>query len=190
MRVVAETPAACGSGRRSDLPGVYVDAINGLLVATDVYSEQTAKLIEIALKDSLLWKTHVGWRPVADLGSYVEVSYTLLGLGGGVSGEDALIAGAELPAVGGAEKPSYSIGSATHLIGVEAGYLFELDSGLTLRAGMGLSITLDADFQVEARGGVAGREAVERGSKDYLDRVFERWVHPPTFGFAAGYRFL
>ncbi|MEZ4465330.1 MAG: hypothetical protein R3F43_12840 [bacterium] len=31
--------------------------------------------------------------------------YTLLGLGGGVSGEDALIAGAELPAVGGAESP-------------------------------------------------------------------------------------
>lgn len=190
-KVIAEAPNRIRFGTSVGyLPGPYVDLINGLLVSTDVYTEETADLIEVALKNSLLWRTHVGWRPVADLGSYVELNYTLMGLGGGVSDEDAVTAGTELtPPLDGGDA-AFKLDSATQMVGVEAGYVWELDSGLTLRAGMGLSVTLNADFTVEATGGEVGKEQIEKASKDYLDGIFERWVHPPYFAFAAGYRFL
>lgn len=192
VKAIVEAPRRIRFGTSVGyLPGAYVDVINGLLTSTEVYTDETAELIEVALKNSLLWKTHVGWRPVADLGSYVELSYTLMGLGGGVSDEDAVTGGTELdaPPLRG-DGAKFNIDSATHMAGVEAGYVWELDSGVTLRAGMGMSITLSANFEVEATGGEAGKEAIETGAKDYLDSVFERWVHPPYVALAAGYRFL
>ncbi len=191
-KLIVEGPRRIRAGTSVGwMPGAYVDMINGLMVATDVYTEETADLIDVALNNSLLWRTHVGWRPVEDLGSYVEVSYTLMGLGGGVSGEDALTSGADLPPpVASDTEAEFNLDSATHMMGVEAGYVWEWDSGITLRAGMGLLVTLDANFGAEATGGEAGKEEVEGATEDYLDGIFERWVHPPYFAFAAGYRFL
>src|SRR5437868_4513066 len=45
------------------LPGGYVDVINGILVAADAYTNSDADLIQTALKSSLIWRIHVGWRP-------------------------------------------------------------------------------------------------------------------------------
>lgn len=190
-RLVVETPRRLRAGTSVGyLPGPYVDVINELLVSTEVYSQETADLIKIALQNSLLWRAHVGWRPVADLGTYVELSYTWMGLGGGVSGETDLTSGTELsPPVSGTEA-EFNLDSSIHMAGVEAGYVWEWDSGLTLRAGMGIAVTLDANFTAEARGGEAGKEQVEKAAKDYLDSVFERWVHPPYVALAVGYRFL
>lgn len=191
VKLSAEAPNRLRFGTSAGwLPGPYVDVINDLLVATESYSEQTATLIEVALTDSLLWRVHAGWRPVAELGSYVEVHYTLMTLGGGVSDQDALVEGVELRPPSGGSSAEFQLDSVTHMVGAEAGYRWEWDSGLTLRAGVGLSITLASDFKTEATGPAPGQRAVEDGSKAYLDRIFERWVHPPYVALAVGYRFL
>jgi len=190
-RVVVETPRRLRAGfSLGYLPGPYVDVINGLLVGSEVYSDETAHLIEVALRNSLLCRLHAGWRPVPDLGSYVELSYTWMGLGGGVSGEDAVARGIGGTPPTSGTGPEFNLDSSTHMLGVEAGYLWEWEGGLTLRAGMGMLVTVDANFTAEARGGEVGKEEIERAAKDYLDGVFERWVHPPYIALAAGYRFL
>ena len=67
------------------LPGGYVDAINGFLVAVGAYSQQTADMIAAALKSSFVWRVHGGWRPFKRRGAYFEAGYGLVTLGGGLS---------------------------------------------------------------------------------------------------------
>ena len=191
-RVLAEGPHRLRFGTSLGyLPGPYLDAINEAMVAVEGYSEPTAKLISVALQSSLLWRAEAGWRPVADLGTYVEFQYTFMGLGGGLGSESLVVGGAELDApMRGRDANGFDLGSAIHMVGLEAGYTWEFDSGLTLRAGLGFELTLAASFDVTARQAGPGTDLIEKGAKDYLDQVFVEWVNTPHVAVAAGYRFF
>lgn len=173
------------------LPGPYLDAINAAMVKVEAYGDLTADLIGVALQDSLLWRTQVGWRPVADLGTYLDLQYTFMGLGGGLGSESLVVGGSELePPPGGPTEDAFDIGAAVHLIGLEAGYTWVFETGWTLRAGLGFELTVAADFDVRSREPGPGSEQIEKGAKDYLDQVFVEWVNTPHVAMAAGYRFF
>jgi hypothetical protein len=53
------------------LPAAYIDLINAVVVAADGYDKQTADLVSDALQNSLVWRLHVGFRPLADYGWYL-----------------------------------------------------------------------------------------------------------------------
>ena len=47
------------------LPPAYVEVVNDTAVELRAYGRNEADLIENSLKNSLVWRTHVGWRPFA-----------------------------------------------------------------------------------------------------------------------------
>ena len=65
------------------LPEPYVALINEVVVAAGGYDESTAAVVESALASSLVWRSQVGWRPLADWGLYFDAGYSLATLGAG-----------------------------------------------------------------------------------------------------------
>jgi len=57
------------------LPNAYVNAANSALVASNLYDAQTAELLHDALKNSLVLRTHLGWRPFPRAGFFVQAGY-------------------------------------------------------------------------------------------------------------------
>ena len=198
VRLLAESPGRLRLGTSVGfLPDPYLDSINFIVVEAEVYNAQVADLIAVALKNSFLWKSYLGWRPVADLGSYVELQYTVMGLGGGLSDEELVVTATEAEVQDGTKlsrEPNVSLDSTIHMIGVEAGYQWEFDSGLTLRTGLGFALTMKASFDVVVEGEGAQRAAsrfnasLEEGTETYLKEVFIEWVHTPFVALSAGYR--
>lgn len=72
------------------LPSAYVDVLNEVLVSANAYNQSTADLIRVALKDSLVVRMRLGWRPFSDHGFYFMGGYGFAALGGGVSGIELL----------------------------------------------------------------------------------------------------
>ena len=66
------------------MPQKYIAGTN-TLVTTFVpsYTPETAQLVEDTIQNSLVWRTHLGWRPSLDSGFYTRLGYTLFALGGG-----------------------------------------------------------------------------------------------------------
>jgi hypothetical protein len=141
-RISAEAPFRLrASTALGYLPGSYVDVINTWMVQTGAYSEDTATLVRQAVQNSLVWRTHVGFRPFPKLGLYADAGYTFIGLGGGASAGQVIAAltGATLPP-GGPMDPStqtFSLTSTVHLLDVEIGWQFLLMEHLVLRAAVG-----------------------------------------------------
>ena len=178
------------------MPGGYVQLINAVLVDAGAYPDATADLIESTLKESLVWRTHVGWRPFSDHGFYFEVGYTLVTLGGAATGQELLagIVGASAPA-GAGESRDYDVASTLHLFDFELGWEWVLWDALTLRAAIGLIATVAASSTVEARFDVvpALRGAVdsfERFSESYLVDTYTSYVFSPVASVGLGYRFF
>ncbi|MBS2026352.1 MAG: hypothetical protein JST54_00490 [Deltaproteobacteria bacterium] len=63
------------SGEVGVLPGAYVDAANGALEAGGLYDSNTGTLLREALKDSVLWRAHLGWRPFPGSGFFFQGGY-------------------------------------------------------------------------------------------------------------------
>lgn len=177
------------------LPGAYVDLINAVMVAADAYDQDTADLIRAALKNSLIWRIHLGWRPFANYGFYFEVGYGLAALGGGLGGEQliSVATGVKPPSMGPANR-QYHINSILHMIDVEIGWRWLLWRGLSLRAAIGFAGTLDAHTTVtpdynpmpmakQAEAAFCAKSAA------YLDDIYTSYVFAPVVSVGLGWRF-
>lgn len=181
------------------LPGAYVDVINEVAIAAGGYDDTTAEVIGSALSESLVWRTHVGWRPFADYGLAFDAGYTLAALGGGLTGGALLAAviGQEPPEPpGGASDRSYSVASALHLIDVEIGWEWFVWEGLWLRAALGGSFTVasattvEPDFDPQTPAGARAVSAFASFGEAYLDDIYTSYVHTVVISVGAGYRFF
>ena len=103
------------------VPGVYVDTINAFLVGIGAYNHDTANLIKSALDNSLIWRTHVGWRPWSRHGFYGMAGYGLVTLGGGATGSEIIEAatGKSLPATDTTMARSFTCTSTLHMLDAE-----------------------------------------------------------------------
>jgi hypothetical protein len=173
------------------MPPGYVDLLNGVIVGFGGYDDTTAALVDAALKNSLVWRTHVGWRPL-DAGWFVESGYGLATLGGGIGASEIVEAATGEDygeSVGGY---GFDIRTSAHMIDVVTGW--EQHFGrVIIRADIGGSFTVDArsrverDFPATRRSGIA--DAVETGAEEYLNTTLKRWGHSPTLGLAVGVEF-
>lgn len=176
------------------LPGFYVDAINGILVGVGAYGQNTADMIRSSLKSSLIFRTHLGWRPIKRRGFYFEVGYTLATLGGGATTSDVVVlfTGLPLPLSGDGNK-DYTLTSMVHMIDAEVGWMWLPWRGLTLRAAIGFAGTVAAKSKIE-RADQQPMNAVEdmfaRSGEEKLDKTYTSYVFAPTFTFAIGWRFF
>ena len=180
------------------LPSGYVDAINGILVGVGAYSASTAELIASTLDDSLVLRAHVGWRPLADYGFYIDVGYGYLGLGGSTAGGALLsgILGVPLPqARVAAQARDFDAASDVHMVDVEVGYEWAFWNALVVRVALGFAGTVAADAAVRAKFEVVRTFELsiaefERYAEDYLEETFTSYVFTPVVTVAVGYRFF
>lgn len=168
------------------LPRFYVDGINEIAEATGAYDEQVGQVIEDSLASSLVWRTHVGWRPIAGL--YLEGGFGLVTLGGGASEAQviALAFGIDTPFD---PRARYEVDVSLFMLDLEVGYEFWVADRLSIRLGAGAATTVGASASVERQ----GREELlgmifARIAEAELEDIAERYVHTPTLTVAVGWR--
>lgn len=194
-RIVVEGPLRLRLGTSLGvLPGPYVDLINDVVVAAGGYDESTAKLIRQSLKQSLVWRLHLGWRPFKDYGFYFEFGYGLVTLGGGVETEELITAvtGSQPPRDDPTTERTYDITSTLHMLDVKIGWQWMLWEVLILRAAIGFAGTLGARSEVAPAYRPIAQRAVGAftdAAEKYLNSIYTNYVFTPVASLALGYRF-
>ena len=171
----------------------YVQAGNGIATAAGLYDQRKADFIENAVKNSVAWRTHLGWQPFATSGFYVEAGYGLLALGGQTNPEEALTSLLYLDPPGGeATERQYRVRALVHQLDLELGWRWKLAEHWSLRAGLGGTVTLDSNSRVEPQEGPGDSllvEAFSRLAENKIDTTFERYGYLPTLSLSVGYTF-
>lgn len=135
-QVVAELPYRIQLiGEIGWLPGPYVDLINVTAEAFGAYDDATSDLIKSAIKNSLVLRPSIGWRPLERYGWEVMGGYTLVFLGGGVSALDIIEAatGNQYNAQG-TEVP---LSATVHCFHLATGYRWIVHDHWVIRASVG-----------------------------------------------------
>jgi hypothetical protein len=176
------------------LPPAYLRLANDVAVGMGAYERRVADLIEDSLKNSLVWRTHVGWRPFPGAGFYVEGGYGMVALGGESNPEEVLVSLTGIDPPGGEEVLNrvYRVRSVLHMLDVELGWRWGLGSGWTARTALGAAFTLDSNSRVEPQFEPSNPllvTAFSRLAEGYLDRTFEKYVKLPVVSFSIGYAF-
>lgn len=185
------------------LPGGYVDVINAVVVSAGGYDDATADVIRSALASSLIWRTHVGWRPLARRGWYFEGGYGLVTLGGGITGQDALVllTGGTAPNGGGGGGNggavlAYDVRSTLHMVDFETGWRWLLwRDRIVLTAAVGFAGTVGAKTVLEPKDAspltdtAALKTLVDEGEA-YLDDIYTSYVFATVATVGVGYRFF
>jgi len=185
------------------MPGFFVDVINSTALAFDAYGEDTASLVRASLRDSLVWRLHIGLRPLEDQGLYVEVGYGLVTLGSFVRGDNIVtVLEDEDREQMTLAYPSfeadmalgrYDVLSTLHMFDVELGWRWVLDSGWSFRVAFGLAATVYGHTTVDPVSTVLPDEVdsvVTRGTQQHLDTIYRKHVHTPVFSLGVGHRFF
>ncbi len=194
--LVVETPSRLRIGNSLGvMPGAYVDLINDTATSFEWYGDATAAIIEAVVEDALVWRSHLGWRPFAERGFYVETGYTFVGLSGGTVDESLLVeATGEKPPSrpSGGSKFEFEAEAAMHMIDVELGWQWNVWEAVWLRTALGGAFTLSSSAKVERQfdaPAAAAWDAFEDESEAYLVDTFESYGHTAVFSVAAGWRF-
>ncbi len=183
------------------LPGGYVDVINAVVVAAGGYDDATADVIRSTLASSLVWRTHLGWRPLSKRGWYFEGGYGLVTLGGGITGQEAivLLTGGTAPTGGGGGGNTllnYDVRSTLHMLDVETGWRWLVwRDRIVLNAALGFAGTVASKTTLEPRDPspltdtMALRTLANEGEA-YLDDIYTDYVFTPVVTVGIGYRFF
>lgn len=181
------------------LPGPYVDAINAFVTGVGGYSDATADLVKAALTSSLIWRTHVGYRPFASLGLYVEGGYGFVGLGGSATAAALIsgVTGRPLPEDANprndGQPREFDVRSALHMLDVEVGYDFAVAPHLQLRVALGGAFTVASSTSIEPKFATAGSgrglEAFIASGEQYLDDTYTSYVFTPVLSASGAYAF-
>lgn len=176
------------------LPRPYLDGINAAAVEFGWYDRDEAELIGAALEDSLVWRTHLGWRPWADHGFFFTAGYGFIGLGGALTGTEVLTAlYGVAPPFG--DEIQVNAAAALHTASATVGWEWTVKRHFLVRAELGGSYTADAIARVEPDEETGFRfldEPIERAAEDtaeWLEGELEQHVHTPTVGLGVGWRF-
>lgn len=178
------------------MPQPYSNTINSFLVDLNVYDAQVGTLITTALSHSFVWRTHLGWRPFASLGLYIDAGYGLVSLGGGLSSQDAVQAGTTARAQASATSSSneLNINSTLHMIDVEIGYGFVFWRHFVVRVALGGAFTVGASTSITStRAATQNSRAFQTfaaAAADYLNGTYKSYVFSPVATLALGYRFF
>jgi hypothetical protein len=192
-RVLVEGPARLRlSSGLGVLPSPYVDLINDFVVAIGGYNQQTANLIASSLSSSLVWRTHLGWRPFPRAGFVFDVGYGLVTLGGGVNAADAIAAAAGRNAPAKPGGATYNVASTLQMIDADLGWEWKLlGDHLVVEAALGFSGTLAASTSATPQGSQSRlKDAFGEEASNYLDGLYTSYVFTPVATVAVGYRFF
>lgn len=176
------------------LPGPYVDTINTSLVALGAYSQDVANVISATLSSSLVWRTHVGYRPFRCHGFYAMVGYGYVGLGGGATAAELIEAatGKQLPTPDRAQPREVAVHSTLDMVDVEVGWEWRLPHRIEVRAALGGAFTFAASTTITpdyTPANPAATQAFNNAAAAYLDNEYTSYVFTPVITVNAGYLF-
>lgn len=177
------------------MPVAYVDAINAVAIDQAWYDATTADIVSATLENAVVIRNHLGWRPFPKLGFQVEFGYGWVGLGGGLTGSEFLgiVLETEVPEELLSDR-AIDASATLHMADVVVGWNQPIWKGLFLRVDLGAAFTVAAEttltpaFDVPfwADDFVGG---YTDAGEQKLDEVFLTYVHLPTIGIFAGWRF-
>ena len=175
------------------MPEAYIGLVNQAVVDLGGYSPDTGSVVTSTLKDSLVWRMHAGWTPSPSEGIYVSFGYTLVTLGGGVSGEKLLNLATEETLDDASAAHVYSVDSTLHMLDAEIGWRVTLLGTYTFRVAAGFSGTVNATTRVAPKFAPIGDTATKasaftRSVGAFLDDTYQRNVFTPTLSLAFGIR--
>jgi hypothetical protein len=195
-RVGAEMPGRVRlSTSLGILPGPYVDAINGIVVATGAYGRDEADLVSNTLSTSLVWRTHVGWRPIASAGFYVDAGYGLVALGGGGTAAEIIAGLTDRDVPPGAGQLPISAKSTLHMLDVEVGWRFPIGPHFAAWTALGGAFTLGSSTRLtpdatnDPRIDQAARAIADAGARR-LDDIYTSYVFTPVLSLGVAYVFF
>ena len=222
LEAVTDFPLQLGAAFRVEAPGGfqfgtsvgvlpmgYVDVINALAISTDAYQQETADLVRESLRESLVLKLNVGYRPIADEGFYLDGGYGLVTLGSLVNGQTIMgipdprfqqlivnleeQTGLNMDSVMAANR--YKIDSTLHMLNAEVGYRLRFGDGWTARFALGAAFTVYGMTSVKARAAYVGEgwraeynDELMASTKGYLDSLYTESVHTIIVTVALGHR--
>lgn len=177
------------------LPRPYLDVINNTAVANGWYKEKDADLIDAALKNAVVLRTHLGWRPFPKLGLQFEVGYSWIGLGGGLTGGELLEAetGYDLSYFFG-DNYNFSAKAELHRVEASLGWEHVIAKHLLIRWDIGGSYTFQAAAKVEHEFETSWPftgpiQDLEDEAEEKLETILEKHVHTPILALGVGWRF-
>lgn len=176
------------------MPRAYADVLNDTLVELEAYDEPTGDLISASLRNALVWRTHVGWRPFQG-GFFFSGGYTLITLGGGLTGAEALAAatGVEVPPAA-AELLDIKAASTLHQVSAELGWRWTVRERFGIEAVLGGFYTFSNSTRItsESLPAVLERELepLFTAGEAYLDDRLERYAHAGYVGLRFDYEFF
>lgn len=175
----------------------YVEVINAIARGFDAYQQETADLVLASWRDALVWRMHLGWRPLDDLGLYVEAGYGFVTLGSVVAGRDLVTVLddeiRELIDEQVLEYARYGVTSSLHMLDLEVGWRWVLEDGWYFRVALGFAATLAGQTDIEPAGGGSASEqdrVIAEGVSTHLNGIYRAHVHTPVISAALGIRFF
>jgi hypothetical protein len=180
------------------MPEPYSNTIVDLMGAFGVLTSTEENLLKLAIQNSFVAHFGAGWRPFTKLGLELTVGYTLIAVGGAVSGADVIQAYLEsknssdtLPADANHGVP---LSATLHNFQANVGWRFLLlGDRLVLRASLGYIQTLASSVGVSASAPRPGEQfVVNRVNSDIsndLGPYFAEYAKAPLVGLTLAYRF-
>ncbi len=176
------------------MPSVYLDSINAVAVSAGWYDALTADLLTLAMENSLVWTTRVGWRPMEERGLYVQGGYNLVTLGGGLSGVELVsaVTGQSLPSDAGVGR-TMNVESTAHMLNLEVGWEWTVFQNGLVRSGLGGAFTVGSNTEISPNWTPRPRiqpavETLTSGGETYLTSVIQDYVHTVVITISAGWQ--
>jgi len=180
------------------LPDPYLKLINTTMTGFDVYSDDIATLIETIMRGALVVRGELGMRPFAERNYVFSAGYLFAGLAGGTTDlslyGDGLSSGVMTDSEG--FLTTLDATAKLHMLTVDAGHEWLLmEDRLVLRGSVGGAFTLSSSSTVTSDASAdnpiqeAAQDRAIEEAEIYLDDTFQSYVHTPTVGLSAAWRF-
>jgi hypothetical protein len=180
------------------MPAPYSNTIVDVLNAFGAINSFEQQLLKEAIQNSLVARLSAGWRPFPALGLEVLAGYTLVTVGGGLSGADVIQAylqsrgsSDQVPANANHDVPIRTTLQSFH---ATVAYRFVLlDDRLVLRASLGYLQCLGSSSSVgltpSRPAGQATFDKINAEIQSELNSYYTEYVKVPLVGVTAAYRF-
>lgn len=178
------------SGDVGVLPGAYVDAANSAFENANLYDARTGVLVREALRNSVVYRAHAGWRPFAGSGFFLQGGYGVAQVGGAVNAGDVSRAtGYPIPpGVGGVA--ALDIASTIQLVDAQLGWRWMLDR-FFIRAALGGAHAVGSQTDLSIRDGGplnALAAPLEKAGASLLDQKVQQYGDTVELTLGLGYQ--
>ncbi|HMJ11540.1 MAG TPA: hypothetical protein VK524_09025 [Polyangiaceae bacterium] len=172
----------------------YASLIDRVIQGFGGYGAAEAEVIKQALSKSLVFRVQAGFRPLPELGLYMDVGYSLITLGGDLDGNDVIVLGRGFIAPQDATSPfrHYRVSSTLHLVVLEIGWEQPILPWLFARGALGFAGAQGASSSIEPTFSDVDSALLNAycdQAAEYLDQLYTTYVYTPTLTLGLGVRF-